>query len=117
MWVILFKTLEGVDYYGDRPDAPEDGDPRAEFYDFDINREYWNILETDFINPVNDLCGSLLDFDEDDFFCVEQCVKLKTWIEKRFQQETCPALKPVYEKILEYAIKAIDLGTGIIIQF
>ena len=117
MWVILFKTLEGVDYYGDRPDAPEDGDSRAEFYDFDINREYWNILETDFINPVNDLCGSLLDFDEDDFFCVEQCVKLKNWIEKLFQQEICPALKPVYEKILEYAIKAIDLGTGIIIQF
>lgn len=117
MWVILFKTLEGVDYYGDRPDALEDDDPRGEFYGFDIDRQYWNILEADFIDPVDALCGTLLDLYEDDFFCVEQCVKLKAWIEERLTRETCPALKPVYEKILEYAIKAIDLGTGIIIQF
>ena len=117
MWVILFKTLEGVDYYGNRPDALDAGDPRAEFYDFDINREYWGILETDFIDPVNALCGSLLDLFEDDFFCVEQCAKLKVWIEERLQQELCSVLKPIYEKILESAIKAIDLKTGIIIQF
>ncbi|MDY6283870.1 MAG: hypothetical protein SPL19_09775 [Fibrobacter sp.] len=60
MWVILFKTLEGVDYYGDRPDALEDDDPRGEFYGFDIDRQYWNNLEADFIDPVDALCGTLL---------------------------------------------------------
>lgn len=73
----MFKTLEGVNYYGNRPDAPEDDDPRAESHDFNIDREYWDILETDFIGPVNALCGTLLDSDEDDFLDIEQCVKLK----------------------------------------
>ncbi|WP_288801157.1 hypothetical protein [uncultured Fibrobacter sp.] len=117
MWLILFKTLEGVPYYGDRPDAIDNGDARIETYDFSIGQEYEDLLEEDFINPMYNLCGSLVDIDESDFFDVEKCAMLVNWLENRFRQEVHPVLKPVYEKILEYAQKAIEYGTGIIIQF
>lgn len=119
MWFVLFKTLEGVPYYGDEPDVPEPlPDPRVEKYDFDFgaNLEIWHQFKDDFVNPVNDLCGSLLDFGDCDYFDVEKCAKLKKWLEGRLAENVPDSFRPAYEKLLDYSSRAIVLKTGILVQ-
>ncbi len=119
MWFVLFKTLEGIPYYGDEPDVPEPlPDPRVEKYDFDFstNLEIWHQFKNDFVNPVNDSCGSLLDFGDCDYFDFEKCIKLKDWLEKRLAVDVPDTFKPAYENLLDYASQAIVLKTGVIVQ-
>lgn len=46
----------------------------------------------------------------------EQCKKLVPWIEENIETFTYPKSKDAMQKILEYAKRAIDLNTGIIID-
>ena len=117
MWFVLFKTLEGVPYYGDEPDVPEPlPDPRVELYDFDIPREYWDFVENDFISPAYNLCHALFGFYDVDYLNTEQCNKLKSWLEERLTRDVPDYLKPIYEKLLEYTSRVVELKTGVIVQ-
>lgn len=119
MWFVLFKTLGGVPYDGDEPDIPEPlPNPRVEKYDFDFgtNLEIWHQFKDDFVNPVNDSCGSLLDFGDCDYFDIEKCIKLKNWLEKQLAEDVSDLFRPTYEKLLDYTFRAIALKTGILVQ-
>lgn len=119
MWFVLFKTLEGIPYYGGEPDVPELlPDPRVEKYDFDFgtNLATWRHFKDDFVIPVNGSCGSLLDLGDYDYFDIEKCAKLRSWLEKRLAADVPDSFKPAYEKLLDYASQAIALKTGVLVQ-
>ncbi len=117
MWLVLFKTLESIPCYGDEPDVPEVlPDPRVEIYNFNIDEKYYEFFEEDFVEPVDKLCEALMDFSEADYLGAEKCVKLREWLGERLVRDVPKFLKPIYEKIFEFASKAIEYDTGIIIQ-
>lgn len=117
MWLVLFKTLEGVSCYGDEPDVPEIlPDPRVEKYNFNIDEKYGEFFEKDFIEPVDKLCDALMDFSEADYLGAGKCAKLREWLEGRLVRDMPEFLKPIYEKMFEFTSKAIEYNTGIVIQ-
>lgn len=117
MWFVLFKTLEGVPYYGDEPDVPEPlPDPRVEIYNFDIGKEYLGYFKQDFINPVDERLNALMDYTDVDYLNTEKCIKLEFWLKERLTRDLPEALNPIYEKLLEYASHAVELKTGVIVQ-
>ncbi len=116
MWFTLFIDLTNVKYYGGCiPEIPDEQDGSFEIFKFD-DEVYAPLFDEDFIDEVNALCDSCLDLTDVDYFDKDKCVKLKSWLEKRLSNELNPLLKPIYEKLLDFAARAIELGTGVVIQ-
>lgn len=111
----LFLDMHNLKYYGDIPEKPENRQGSVELFEFD-RRIYAALMNEDFIDEVNKFCDSCLDLTDVDFFDKDKCVKLKFWLEQRLTRELNPLLKPVYEKLLNYSARAIELGTGVVIQ-
>lgn len=116
MWFVLFLDLNNLEYYGYMPKIPKDREGRVEIYRFDIPREYWDCFEKDFINPVDGQLDALIDIGDVDFLNVDKCKKLKGWLEKRLQRDVPETFKPIYEKLLEFSSRAIELNTGVEIE-
>lgn len=115
MWFELFLDLHNLKYYGDIPETPEDREGRVEIFEFD-DKIYAPLFDEDFIDEVNNLCDTCLDLTDVDYFDKEKCVKLKSWLVQRLAKELNPLLKPIYEKMLDYSSRAIELETGVVIQ-
>ncbi len=111
----LFLGLQNLKYYGNIPEKPDDRNGRVEIYKFD-DEVYAPLFDEDFIDEVNALCDSCLDLSDVDYFDKDKCVKLKDWLEKRLSKELNPLLKPIYKKLLDFAARAIELRTGVVIQ-
>ena len=111
----LFLDLSNLKYYGDIPEMPEDREGRVEIFKFD-DKIYAPLFDKDFIDEVNNLCNTCLDLTDVDYFDKEKCVKLKAWLEQRLTKELNPMLKPIYEKLMEFVSRAIELKTGVVVQ-
>ncbi len=116
MWLALFKTLENMPSYGPVPTLPPLPDERIEKFDFRLAKEMEELFEMEFINPVDNLCNALLDLDEFDFLDVGQCALLKPWLEERLKGNVIPEFRSIYEKLLEFATRAIELNTGVVVE-
>ena len=116
MWFVLFLDLNNLEYYGYMPKIPKDREGRVEIYRFDVTREHWSLLLDDFIDPVCNLCEALIDIGDVDFLNADKCKKLKGWLEKRLQRDVPETFKPIYEKLLEFSSRAIELNTGVEIE-
>ena len=51
--------------------------------------DYFDLIDTDFVNPVDELCGALLDIGDEDYLDAQQCSILIPWLVKRLAQ-ACP---------------------------
>lgn len=114
MQMTLFLDLDNLDYYGDIPEIPENEEGRVEIFEV-YDKIYDDLIDKDFIDEVNNLCGTLIDFSDSDFFNKDKCILLKSWLEARLAKDLDPLLKTLYEKLLEYVTRAIELGTGVVI--
>lgn len=76
-----------------------------------------DLLNKDFIDPVDRLCGALLGIGDVDFFNVSQCRLLASWLRARLAQKPLePRLETIYTALLDYANRAIQYRTGIVIE-
>lgn len=116
MWFVLFLDLNNLKYYGCLPEIPKDREGRVEIYRFDIARKNWDLFQNDFIDPVCHICNALIDIGDVDFFNTDKCKKLKSWLEERLRRDISETLKPLYEKLLEFSSRAIELNTGVEIE-
>ena len=99
------------------PDFPEPPDPRIEEALFNIDESYMDVLEEEFYEPVNNLCGTILDMWEQEFLDRNACEKIKPWIEERIANgNVSEILVDPFKKLLEYVARAIDLNTGVVIE-
>lgn len=117
MFFRLIKTFDGAqDYYGEIPQYTEEGySKNTECYQIETEEER-NLLLSDFMNPINDLCGTLLDYGDVDWFNVENCAKLNAWLDDRMQKPCNELLLKLYSILLEYTGRAIELGTGVVVE-
>lgn len=115
MMFALFHNLDNVGHCGYIPDVPLHSNERVEIYSFDL--DLWLLIDKDFIDPVNNLCGTLLDNGDIDFFDARQCRLLAGWLEARLEQPIDSRLADLYRKLADFARRAIEYGTGVVIEF
>ena len=116
LFLLLDMSQIECDEFG-IPDFPEPPDPRIEETLVDIDESYMDVLEEEFYKPVNNLCGTILDMWEQEFFDKSACAKIRPWLEERLASESVPEfLIEPYKKLLEYVARAIDLNTGVVIE-
>lgn len=113
MCVTLIKDFTGMTYYGHIPNTPFAPDPRIEEPPY--NPEDGRLLYENAMDRINDACGTWLDICDPDYFDKERCIKLKAWLEDELQKDLQEKLRNIYNILLDYANRAIELGTGIVI--
>jgi hypothetical protein len=110
----LVKSFDNIGFYGRIPE-PLPG-YESNFEEWPLSQSDLILLNDDFVDPVNDLCGTLLDYGDVDFFNTAQCEILKCWLENRIAKQCDCRLSVMYEKLLEFADRAIELGTGVVVE-
>ena len=121
MLISLIIHPENLSYYGDIPEPPMQSDGNAEVYfpklqPFDDLDTLWPVLYDDFIVPIMDPCDMVLSLSDIDYFDTEHCKLLAAWLSERMKRPAPPILQDFYEKLLEYAERAIELGTGVVVE-
>lgn len=111
----LILDFTGMTYYGGKiPNTPFPPDSRIE--EFTLNEQDCETLCGDFVDSINDYCDTLLDDGDIDYFDKAKCILLKSWLEKRLPSVSNERLKSLYGKLLEFANRAIELGTGVVVE-
>lgn len=100
MELVLVLSLEGLNYYGYIPETFQAKPGQTESFELTEGDE--DLLDKDFIGPIDRLCNSLIDPGDVDYLNAEQCKLMLGWLET------------IYRKLVEFANKAIELGTGIV---
>ncbi|MCF0216104.1 MAG: hypothetical protein HUK21_06480 [Fibrobacteraceae bacterium] len=115
MRITLILDYSGLTYYGNIPNTPFPPDPRIEEFRY-IEDSDLDLLDEDFIDSINETCDVALDRNDVDYFDKAKCIKLKLWLENHLTEDAHPRLKDIYDTMLRYAQKAIELETGIVIE-
>lgn len=110
----LILDYTDLDYYGHIPVIPYPPDSRVEVFYFEDEEN--DLLLEDFVFPINQVCGTLLDDGDLDYFDKSKCPILKSWLEERLTVVSNDTLANLYRKLLEFATKAIELETGIVVE-
>ena len=116
MDIMLVLTLDGIEkYYGDIPEVDDYPDKyeEASFYEDGLDDLY---LDEHFAMPVNELCGSILGYGDVDYLDAKKCKILISWLEENTKKESNAKVVDIYNKLKEFAKRAVDLNTGIIIE-
>lgn len=114
---LILDLSEITDFYGDIPEtlnAPSWSFERYELC-FDPN-EHADAFDYDFVEPVDRLCGALIDRGEVDYLTASQCKILVPWLEERLKRPCPHPLNALYPKLLVFARKAAELGTGVVVD-
>lgn len=82
---------------------------------YEISAQDENLLMEDFVDAINDRCGTLLDYGDIDYFDASKCIQLKAWLDYRLSQPCAPRLRDLYTVLLDFATQAIRLGTGVVV--
>ncbi len=114
MTIRLAKTLDGMKMYDGVYDLCNEPIDRVEEYFIEEN--HLPYLLEHFVDQVNSECGTILDDGDYDFFNIEQCALLKTWINKELDAEVPEHIHTLYGVILGYIDRAILYNTGIAID-
>lgn len=110
----LIKDMGAIKkFYGDIPETA--GAPRTSYEGFEISLEDEDLLMRDFVDQINGICGTLLDYGDVDYFDASKCVKLREWLKGRLERPCPSRLRELYAALLDYAARAIELGTGVVV--
>jgi len=114
MRFILFKSLNGVQYYGRIPECPVPADDTVDV--FYLEESDLTFLMGELEEPVNKLCGTLLGIGDVDFFDASQSKLLAGWLEEREKEHLSGRQRLVYGTLLKYSREAERLGTGVVVE-
>ena len=112
MKVYLAKDLNNIPLYGDIPDLTVTESPIVE--SFSITDEEYSYLDKYFIDETNNVCNTLLDLGDYQYYSDNQCQLLLVWINNN--ESNCIELKAFYDRLKDYLSYAIDNHTGIAIE-
>lgn len=114
MRLILFLTLDGAEYYGYIPFFRNDKNNSLRTERYELNWEDSDLLDSDFINPVNKLTNSLIDIGDVEYLDADKCKIMISWLTHRLTEPLDPKLRETYRVLVTFARKAIALNTGIL---
>lgn len=120
MRLTLVLDFSGMTYYGNIPNTPFPPDPRVDETHFDIGEDImsdeWDLLDAEFVLPLDKLCDLTLDYGDVDYLDAEKCANAETWLRKRLAEGVPEQLAPVFGKLSEYATRAKELKTGVVVE-
>ncbi len=112
MELVLVLSLEGLNYYGYIPETFQAKPGQTESFELTEGDE--DLLDKDFISQIDRLCNSLIDPGDVDYLNAEQCKLMLGWLANGgSRSRSTRRLETIYRKLVEFANKAIELGTGI----
>lgn len=115
MEAALFHDFDNVtSYYGNIPSRPMQSDEHVELYR--MRESDRDPMDEDFTDPVNRVCGTTLGYGDVDFLDPRQCRLLAAWLKTRLTQPITPRLAEIYRHLLDYAQRATQYNTGIVIE-
>ena len=94
------------------PDVGEEDPQHIESYE--LTEEDEDLLDADFIDPIDRLRDSLIDLRDVDCLNAGQCRLMLGWLEQRLNEPIDPRLETIHRKLVEFANRAIELDTGIV---
>lgn len=118
MIALVLKPEELTCTYGTIPNVPSSTNGSAEVMNFDLpaNLSIDDFYEQ-FVDPVDAQCDALLDYGDVDYLDSGACSALSAWIPSRCSDESLsPWVRDLYNKLLDYAKKAVELGTGVVVE-
>ena len=110
----LIKKLDGLEMYGYIPCLPIECNDEGERF-VGEEADSWLLLE-DFVPEIDKLFDNLLDYGDVDYLDAGKCELIKKWLDNRMQEEISPRLRDLYNVLYGYVTRAIDLGTGVVIE-
>lgn len=113
MAIQLFLNLNGLKYYGNIPEKPENSSGMIEEYALSSDDIKLFIKDIDSLDVA---CNALLDLGDVDYFNAEKCRKLIEWIRERFKQPVSARYREILETLMGYCERAIELNTGVVIE-
>lgn len=113
MRIDLFKSFDGASYYGDVPEASSVPDSQVDSTRYRFNDNWQAII--DFALKVNDACDTALDISDVDFFDAQKCEDLVKLLDGPISIND-KALAEFAADLKVAAQRAIDLGTGIVVE-
>ena len=118
MYIILILKPSLIrHYYGSIPETTDAPAEAYELYRLMIDPfDYFDLIDTDFVNPVDELCGALLDVGDVDYLDARQCELLVPWLAERLKRPCAYPLNEFYPKLLNFAQRAAKLGTGVVVE-
>lgn len=91
MELVLVLSLEGLNYYGYIPETFQAKPGQTESFELTEGDE--DLLDKDFIGPIDRLCNSLIDPGDVDYLNAEQCKLMLGWLEWRLTEPINHGLK------------------------
>lgn len=108
------KNLDNADFYVDTYDLTNKSSDDVMAYPLDESD--WELLNERFVDEINQLCNTTLDYGDYDYFDYNKCKIIVEWISKNNLDKNS-RLGELLSKIEEYAYMAIESKTGIAIDF
>ncbi|WP_293673213.1 hypothetical protein [uncultured Parolsenella sp.] len=118
LFALVLKPEELTYTYGDIPNVPSSTNDAAEVVSFDLpgGLSIDDFYEQ-FVEPIDARCGALLDYGDVDYLDGDACASLAAWIPARCADEGLfPWVRGLYGKLLEYAKRAVELDTGVVVE-
>ena len=115
MMFALFHNFDNVEFWHRIPQRIGIPNSQVEIYRMTADSDR-DLLDNDLVDPVNALCGSLLGPYDVDFLDARQCRLLAAWLETRLARPISPRLAVVYRKLDDYARRAVQYDTGVVIE-
>lgn len=114
MNIYLAKTLEGMKRYGQIYDLSMEPEDRVEVISFGEDENRWFLKSH--VDNVNAACGTLLDDGDVDYIGEEGCKILIRYFEDVNTSDIESQYRQVIDSLLDYAKRAIQYHTGIVIE-
>lgn len=115
---LVLKPEELTCTYGDIPNVPPSTNGAVEVTRFDLPAGLSVEAFCDqFVEPIDACCDALLDYGDVDYLDSGACSVLAAWIPSRCTDEgLSPWVRGLYNKLLEYAKRAVEHGTGVVVE-
>jgi len=113
MSIQLFLSLDGLDYFGDIPEIPEN--PVGIVEEYPLSSEDIKMILND-VDSIDVACNALLDYGDADFFNCKKCEKLQDWIDDRLKSAISPRYREILGVLKDYCTRAVEYNTGMVIE-
>lgn len=114
MRIFKVKTLDGLKLISGVPFFQPDMPKHNVDFTYYSNDEMFPLLAEHFIEPVNQICKSLIDIYDNAYLTVEQCVPLIEWLNLQIEiGDLDIKLREFYVVLKRYAEYAVRHNTGV----
>ena len=116
MYIATLLTPRSGSVYDIGETLPSETDDTAEIWrpSWDA-ATIWDQISAD-VMSLDDSCGALLDIGDVDYLDSVQCERLLPWLRQRLASSIGIELRELYEAMRSACERAVELGTGVVIE-